>query len=200
MNYLSRITLLLCVCMGMATSSFGQDNKDWHKMSDDKSQSAKRSAVKGPTRGQLAIEGKIAATPEEVTSAIPRKMTRADTLIIRDSTVFVDEMDGFEHYLMAAMRKKSVGLIVVADPMQADYIIFGNSDSKRAGWAKMFFLGSGRSGEMASMTMVNRRTKVVMFADSSHRYNANRGKRSTAEKLAKYLGKKIKQDEKKLKN
>lgn len=127
-------------------------------------------------------------------------MTRADTLIIRDSTVFVDEMDGFEHYLMAAMRKKSVGLIVVADPMQADYIIFGNSDSKRAGWAKMFFLGSGRSGEMASMTMVNRRTKVVMFADSSHRYNANRGKRSTAEKLAKYLGKKIKQDEKKLKN
>lgn len=47
MNYLSRITLLLCVCMGMATSSFGQDNKDWHKMSDDKSQSAKRSAVKG---------------------------------------------------------------------------------------------------------------------------------------------------------
>jgi len=39
---------------------------------------------------------------------------------------------------------------------------------------------------------------VPAFADSSYRYNANRGKRSTAEKLAKYLGKKIKQDEKKL--
>jgi hypothetical protein len=100
--------------------------------------------------------------------------------------------------LMAAMRKKSVDLIVVADPMQADYIIFGNADTKRAGWAKMFFLGSGRSGEMASISMVDRRTKVVVFADSSHRYNANRGKRSTAEKLAKYLGKKINQDEKKL--
>jgi hypothetical protein len=108
-------------------------------------------------------------------------------------------MDGFEHYLMAAMRKKSVGLIVVADPMQADYIIFGLADSKRAGWAKMFFLGDGRSGEMASISMVNRRTKVVMFADSSHRYSAYKGKRSTAEKLAKYLGKKIKQDEQKLK-
>ncbi len=83
--------------------------------------------------------------------------------------------------------------------MQADYIILGNSDSRRAGWAKMLFLGSGRSGEMASITMVNRRTKVVVFSDSSHRYNAYRGKRSTAEKLAKYLGKKIKQDEKKLK-
>jgi hypothetical protein len=170
-------------------------------MSSDKHPSSvEKSPAKGPTRGQLAIESKTtaAAAPEETPSGSTRKLTRTDTLITRDSTVFVDEMDGFEHYLMAAMRKKSVGLIVVADPMQADYIIFGNSDTKRAGWAKMFFLGSGRSGEMASISMVNRRTKVVVFADSSHRYNANRGKRSTAEKLAKYLGKKIKQDEKKL--
>jgi len=172
-------------------------------MSSDKHPSVEKSSTpKGPTRGQLAIESKTPAAPapapEETASGTTRKLTRTDTLITRDSTVFVDEMDGFEHYLMAAMRKKSVGLIVVADPMQADYIIFGNSDTKRAGWAKMFFLGSGRSGEMASISMVDRRTKVVVFADSSHRYNANRGKRSTAEKLAKYLGKKIKEDEKKL--
>jgi hypothetical protein len=156
-----------------------------------------RSAAKGPTRGRLAIEGRLEAPSDPVGSP---KLTPADTLIPRDSTVFVDEMDGFEHYLMAAMRKKSVRLIVVADPMKADFIIFGNADSKRAGWAKMFFLGSGLSGEMAALTMVNRRTKVVVFSDSSYRYNANRGKRSTAEKLAKYLEKKIKQDEKKLKS
>lgn len=198
MKYLSRIILLLCVCFGLATASFGQNN-DWWKMSDGKHQPAEKPKSTEPTRGQLAIEGKIEATPEEDASGTSRKLTRADTLITRDSTVFVDEMNGFEHYLMAAMRKKSVGLIVVADPMQADYIILGNSDTKRAGWAKMLFLGSGRSGEMASITMVNRRTKVVVFSDSSHRYNAYRGKRSTAEKLAKYLGKKIKQDEKKLK-
>jgi len=48
-----------------------------------------------------------------------------------------------------------------------------------------------------AVELVDRRTKVVVFADSSHRYAANRGQRSTAEKLAKYLGKKIKQDEKK---
>ena len=201
MNYLSRITLLLCVCVGLATASFGQNN-EWWKMSHDKQQPAERPKLKEPTRGQLAIEAKIATTSEseEASEGISRKVTRADSYIIRDSTVFVDEMDGFEHYLMAAMRKKSVGLIVVADPMQADYIIFGNSDSKRAGWAKMFFFGDARSGEMASISMVNRRTKVVMFADSSHRYSAFKGKRSTAEKLAKYLGKKIKQDEKKLHN
>ncbi|HAF14752.1 MAG TPA: hypothetical protein DCK93_10790 [Blastocatellia bacterium] len=185
-----------------ATGAFAQSDKDWWKMSDQrKDQPAPSPQMRtGPTRGQLAIEDKLPAAPEDKTSGTSRRLTRSDTLITRDSTVFVDEMGGFEHYLMAAMRKKSVGLIVVADPMQADYIIFGNSDSKRAGWAKMFFLGSGKSGEMASITMVNRRTKVVMFSDSSHRYNANRGKRSTAEKLAKYLGKQIKQDEKKLKN
>ena len=198
MNYISRTLLLVSICLSFAIVSFGQNpDKDWWKMSDQqKDQSVKKTQNNGPTKGQLALEDKL---PESTASDRP-KLTSSDTLIHRGGTVFVDEMDGFEHYLMAAMRKKSVGLIVVADPMQADYIIFGNSDSKRAGWAKMFFLGSGRSGEMASITMVDRRTKVVVFADSSHRYNANRGKRSTAEKLAKYLGKKINQDEKKMKN
>jgi hypothetical protein len=196
MKYISRTLLLVCICLSFAVVSFGQDlDKDWWKMSDQrKDQPTKKPQNNGSTKGQLALEDKL---PESKFANRP-KPTRADTLIHRDSTVFVDEMDGFEHYLMAAMRKKSVGLIVVADPMQADYIIFGNADSKRAGWAKMFFLGSGLSGEMASLIMVDRRTKVVVFADSSYRYNANRGKRSTAEKLAKYLGKKIKQDEKKL--
>ncbi|HKZ02912.1 MAG TPA: hypothetical protein VJ180_11760 [Pyrinomonadaceae bacterium] len=164
-------------------------------MSDERKDSPRETPKRtGPTPGELALEDKAAAAD---VAAESRKITIADTLIRRDSTVFVDEMDGFEHYLMAAMRKKSVPLIVVADPMKADYIIFGNSDTKRAGWAKMFFLGTGKSGEMASISMVDRRTKVVVFADSSHRYAANRGQRSTAEKLAKYLGKKIKQDEKK---
>ena len=146
MNHISRITLLLCVCLGLATVSFAQSDKDWWTPK----------TKTGPTPGQRALEVSSSSEPAETPTA--RKITRADTLIARDATVFVDEMDGFEHYLMAAMRKKSVGLIVVADPMQADYIIFGNSESKRAGWAKMFFLGSGKSGEMASMTMVNRRT------------------------------------------
>jgi hypothetical protein len=156
---------------------------------------AESTKTKGSTVGRQALEGKL---DNGASNNAETKITRADTLIPQNSTVFVDEMEGFEHYLMAAMRKKSVPLIVVADPMKADFIIFGNADSKRAGWAKMFFLGSGLSGEMASMTMVNRKTKVVVFSDSSYRYNANRGKRSTAEKLAKYLGKKIKEDQKKL--
>ena len=46
------------------------------------------------------------------------------------------------------------------------------------------------------MQVVNVKTKVVVYADSSHRTSANRGERSTAEKLAKYLKKKVEDDEK----
>lgn len=195
MKYLPRIVLLSCMFCVFSGVTHAQD--DWWRMSDQRKDSSRTTAPKqtGPTRGQLALEPK---SPTTDNATVAPKPTITDTLIHRDATVYVDEMDGFEHYLMAAMRKKSVPLIVVADPMQADYIIFGVSETKRAGWAKMFFLGTGKSGEMASISMVDRRTKVVVFADSSHRYAANRGQRSTAEKLAKYLGKKIKQDEKKL--
>lgn len=194
MKYFSRMILLVCISGALSTLCNAQN--EWWRMSDERKDNPRETSKKsGPTRGQLALEDKLPPTDSATNTYKP---TVADTLIRRNATVFVDDMDGFEHYLMAAMRKKSVGLIVVADPRQADYIIFGNSETKRAGWAKMFFLGTGKSGEMASISMVDRRTKVVVFADSSHRYAANRGQRSTAEKLAKYLGKKIKQDEKKL--
>lgn len=196
MKYIFRMILFACMCCALSAVTYGQD--DWFKMSDQKKTSSRNDSTKktGPTRGQIALE-ETSPTTDNATD--DQKLTTVDTLIRRDATVYVDEMDGFEHYLMAAMRKKSVPLIVVADPMKADYIIFGNSETKRAGWAKMLFLGTGKSGEMASISMVDRRTKVVVFADSSHRYAANRGQRSTAEKLAKYLRKKIDGDQKKFK-
>jgi hypothetical protein len=46
--------------------------------------------------------------------------------------------------------------------------------------------------------VVNIKTGVIAYADSSYREQANRGPRSSAEKLAKYLKKKIEEDEKKL--
>jgi len=193
MKFIPRISLALTLSLFAAASASAQ-NKDWYKMSDEKKSDSTYStpARTGPSRGQAALESPV------VEDEASPKLTKQDTYIRKDSTVFIDEMSGFENYLAAAMRKKSVPLIVVADPMKADYIIFGNSSSKRAGWAKMFFLRSGASGEMASMMMVDRRTKVVVFADSSHRYSSNRGQRSTAEKLAKFLGKKINQDQKRM--
>lgn len=178
-----------------------QENNEWWKMEKDKKKPESSSIKEGPTPGELALKNNNPAPPPATPAEGPQPITLRDTYIPINSSVYVDEMvDGFQHYLMAAMRKKSVPLIVVADPNQADFIILGTAETKRAGWAKMFFLGTGKSGEMASISMINRRTKVVVFADSSHRYSANRGRRSTAEKLAKYLGKKIKQDQKKLRS
>ena len=124
-------------------------------------------------------------------------------LIPRNSKLFIaefiaegDKATGFETYFAAAIRKKKVPLIMVTDRDQADFVITGSADKKGAGWAKKVFLADWRSTTSASFQVVNVRTGVVAFADSSHKYSANRGLRSSAEKLAKYLKRKIEDDEK----
>lgn len=105
---------------------------------------------------------------------------------------------GFETYVAAALRKKEVPLLIVADPHDADFVIEGTADKKGAGWAKKIFAGDYRDSVSSSMSVTNTKTNVVVYADSSDRSSANRGYRSSAEKLAKYLKKKIQDDEKKL--
>lgn len=128
-------------------------------------------------------------------------------LIPRNSKIYIAPMlsedpgqsqsQGFETYLAAALRKKDVPLLIVADESQADFIIEGTADKKSAGLAKKILLGDFRKSTSASMTVTNLRTGVVAYADSSDRSSANRGLRSSAEKLAKYLKRKIEDDEKK---
>lgn len=104
---------------------------------------------------------------------------------------------GFSGYLAAAIRKKNVPVILVNDDKDADFVISGSADQKGAGAVKKIFLGDFRKTTSASIVVTNTRTGIVAFADSSHRDSANRGMRSSAEKLAKYLKKKIEDDEKK---
>jgi len=128
-------------------------------------------------------------------------------LIPRNSKIYIAPMlsedpnkpqaQGFETYLAAALRKKDVPLLIVADQSQADFIIEGTADQKGAGWAKKLILADFRKSTSASMSVTNLKTGVVAYADSSDRSSANRGLRSSAEKLAKYLKKKIEDDEKK---
>ena len=156
------------------------------------------------TRAQTASPSEKATTtyPERV----PDDPFRA-RLIPRNSKVYIAPMlsedplkpqaQGFESYLAAAMRKKDVPMIIVADRSQADFIIEGTADKKSGGLAKKIILGDFRKSTSASMTVTNLRTGVVAYADSSDRASANRGLRSSAEKLAKYLKRKIEDDEKK---
>lgn len=108
-------------------------------------------------------------------------------------------VEGFETYMAAALRKKNVPLIMITDRSQADFEIVGTADKKGAGWAKKVFLGDWRATTSASLSVTNLKTGVVAYADASHRSSANKGLRSSAEKLAKYLKKKIEDDEKKMK-
>ena len=132
----------------------------------------------------------ICAQPQTTPAAVT-----GDTVIPRNSKVYLAPMDGFETYLAAAMRKKEVPLLMVTDREQADFEITGTHEVNNAGWAKTIFVSPNPSAS-ASIQVVNLKTKVIVYADSSHRNTANRGERSTAEKLAKYLKKKIEDDEK----
>jgi hypothetical protein len=107
-------------------------------------------------------------------------------------------VEGFESYMAAALRKKNVPLIMVNDRSQADFEITGSADKKGAGAAKKWLLGDFRKTTSASFTITNLHTNVVAYADASHRDSANKGLRSSAEKLAKYLKRKIEDDEKKM--
>ena len=94
---------------------------------------------------------------------------------------------GFENYIIAGLRNKKVPLTVVMDRTKADYEISGVSDSEKAGWAKMLFIGSQNSNEQASIKISNLKTGAVIFGYSVHKTNSVRGKQSAGEACAKHI-------------
>ena len=141
-------------------------------------------------------------------TAPARTMSTADKFeaerIPRNSKVYIahflnegEKDTGFATYLAAAIRKKNVPVVLVNDDKDADFVVSGSADQKGAGAVKKILLGDFHKTTSASIAVTNTRTGIVAFADSSHRESAARGMRSSAEKLAKYLKKKIEDDEKK---
>ncbi len=98
---------------------------------------------------------------------------------------------GLEHYVGAGIFKKKVNVVLVTDRAKADYEISGVSESEKAGWAKMLFMGSEASREQASVQVVDLKTGDVVFAYSVHKANSVRGKQSAGEACAKHLKEKI---------
>jgi len=102
--------------------------------------------------------------------------------------VYVAPMPGgFENYLIAGLRNKKVPLTVVVDRSKADYEISGVSDSEKAGWAKMLFIGSQNSNEQASIKVADLKTGAVIFGYSVHKTNSVRGRQSAGEACAKHI-------------
>ena len=108
------------------------------------------------------------------------------------SRIYVAPMDGgFGTFVIAGLQQKKVPVIVVADRTKADFEISGVSESDKAGWAKMLFMGSQQSREQASIKVVNIKTGVVVFAYSVHKGNSVRGRQSAGEACAKHIKEKI---------
>jgi hypothetical protein len=94
---------------------------------------------------------------------------------------------GFENYIIAGFRSKKVPLTVVVDRNKADYEISGVSESEKAGWAKMLFMGSQQSNELASIKISDLKTGAVIFGYSVHKGNSYRGRQSAGEACAKHI-------------
>ena len=118
------------------------------------------------------------------------------TKIVSGAKVYITPMDGFDSYLAAALNKKKVPLVAVGDPAFADYVISGTSQDKKAGWAKIVFMGNIHSDNSASVTMTDKKTGAIVFAYAVDKKSTLHGQQTTAEACAKHLKNKIEDDSK----
>ena len=121
------------------------------------------------------------------TKATPSATPASSTTIVPGSRVYITPVDGFENYLAAAFGKKKVQLIPVVDKEKADYIITGTSLDKKAGWAKIVFMGNIHSDNAASITMSDQKTGAILYAYAVDKKSTMHGQQTTAEACAKHL-------------
>lgn len=103
------------------------------------------------------------------------------------SKIYIDAADGFDTYLTAALQKKHVPLVVVANKEVADFELTGVSDDQKPGWAKTLALGQTHSDDQASVKLVNIKTGEIAFAYAVNKKNTVHGRQTVAEACAKHL-------------
>jgi hypothetical protein len=154
--------------------------------------------VKAPAKNTQTITNDTAAAPAtsvRVAPAAPLAPTPAPLVaatsgnmkITPGARVYLAPMEGFENYLAAAFGKKKVALIPVFDQTQADYVISGTSVDKKAGWAKIAFMGNIHSDNAARITMTDKRTGAIVYAYAVDKRSTVHGQKTTAEGCAKHL-------------
>ena len=148
-----------------------------------------QAATPAPVAGQAHFAPTAASAPvaSEAAAASVAPATAASMKIVPGAKVYMTPMDGFENYLVAAFRKKKVKLIPVADQNLADYVISGTSMDKKAGWAKIVFMGNIHSDNAASITMTDRHTGAIVYAYAVDKKSTMHGQQTTAEACAKHL-------------
>lgn len=133
------------------------------------------------------------STATSTAASATTNIEAVSTKIPANSKIYIHPMEGFETYVVAALQKKKIPLIVVANREQADFEIKGSVEKQKAGWAKTIFVSPLPSID-ATMQITNIKTGVIAFSHSSSKANAARGRKGSAEHLAKNLAKKMKAD------
>jgi hypothetical protein len=149
-----------------------------------------------PGLAQQAISPSSPAQEKASTPARPPDQSSGPVLetkkIPPGSKFYIAQIEGgYDIYLAAAIQQKKVPIVIVTDRSKADYEIAGVSESEKAGWAKMLFLGSQQTSEQASIKIENLKTKNIVYAYNVNKINSARGKQSTSEACAKHLKEKI---------
>jgi hypothetical protein len=152
--------------------------------------------VKAPTKNAQTVTNDPAAAPANSAPIAPAPApdpaplvatTPENMKITPGARVYIAPMEGFESYLAAAFGKKKVELVPVFDQAQADYVISGTSVDKKAGWAKIAFMGNIHSDNAASITMTDKRTGAIVYAYAVDKKSTMHGQQTTAEACAKHL-------------
>jgi len=136
------------------------------------------------------------------------------------ATVFIEPMDGYETYLAAAIAKKQVPLIVVADKSKADYIIrstvshsrpnqpavvvnsttnvnsSGGNDSFNNGFDRAAAANAARGATSASISVIDAHSSQIVFAYAVGKAGTTNQIQSAAEACAKHMKEFIEKSEK----
>jgi hypothetical protein len=194
---------LICamLCLMLAGYAQAQDNPQNAPATQQTPSTSANQPAK--TTDEVAKPANDAAKPaanDTTTKAAPTSAPAANhapvtaVKIPSGSRIYVAPMDGFENYVVAGIMKKKVPVQIVGDRSKADYEIRGASETERAGWAKMFFLGSDHSNDQASVILTDLKTNNVVFAYSVNKHSSVRGKQSTGEAIGKHLNESIGKD------
>lgn len=140
----------------------------------------------------LMVLGIVALLAGASSAQEGKSVDQSSKPIERNSKIYIAPIEGgFDTYLAAAIVKKQVPVVVVTDRAKADFEITGISASEKAGWAKMLFLGTDQSNDMASVKVVRIKSDEVVYGYSVKKGNSYRGRQSAAEACAKHLKEKI---------
>jgi hypothetical protein len=128
------------------------------------------------------------------------------------SNVYIEPMDGYETYLAAAIAKKKVPLVVVAEKHKAEYtitssvserapsmpaVVINNTNGVNNSGPHSGYPAPGSFGRTnASISVVDTRTSQIVFAYAVGKAANTNQLQSTAEACAKHLKEFIEKSEK----